>query len=219
MLFFPPLSLCCTGTIRPAHIYDIPMQRVAWNPQGCQDTRSMGLLKISHSLRPSLTSRLSRPLAAAALARPGAGDERHAAGQRWFSGLSALSAFPWHPRVAPLVALRNCQIISTRPGTVAVFPLRVPTQNINSWNILLGQPPVQNQLHVSGTLKLFKDHIVHPAPLFPPGRSQNGQAAAFLQVAGSSKNRLACAGLPGPHPRTGCGRWVEPPGCGPWPGG
>src|SRR3989304_6205287 len=47
----------------------------------------------------------------------------------------------------------------------------------------VGELAVESELHVAGALELLEDHFVHLRPGLHEGRAQDGEAAAFLDVA------------------------------------
>ena len=55
---------------------------------------------------------------------------------------------------------------------------------------LLLQRAVEVQLHVAGAFEFFEDQFVHPAAGFGQRGGENGQAAAFFDVACASKKFL-----------------------------
>ena len=54
----------------------------------------------------------------------------------------------------------------------------------------VGQLAVQVQLHVAGALKLLVNHLIHPAAGIHQASADDGQAAAFFDVAGGPKELL-----------------------------
>ena len=57
-------------------------------------------------------------------------------------------------------------------------------------NPLLGQLPVQHELHVARTLELLVNHVVHTASGVHQSRGQDGQASALPHIAGSAEETL-----------------------------
>ena len=55
---------------------------------------------------------------------------------------------------------------------------------------LIGQLPVQHQLHVARPLELLEDQFVHAAARIDQGRADDGQRAAFLEQPGGGKELL-----------------------------
>src|SRR6185312_15995645 len=57
-------------------------------------------------------------------------------------------------------------------------------------NALLDEPAIEVEFAVAGSLELLEDHLVHAAAGIDEGGGENGQAAAFLDVAGGAKEPL-----------------------------
>ena len=49
---------------------------------------------------------------------------------------------------------------------------------------------IEMQLHISSSLKFFKDHLIHLAASIDQCRRQNGKAAALFAVASRTKELL-----------------------------
>ena len=55
---------------------------------------------------------------------------------------------------------------------------------------LLGDPAIQVHLHVAGALEFLEDHVVHPRAGIDQRRGDDGQAAAFLDIARGAEETL-----------------------------
>ena len=54
-------------------------------------------------------------------------------------------------------------------------------------NSLIGQVPVERQLHVASALELFEDDLIHSAAGVDQAGCQNGEAAAVFDFSGGSE--------------------------------
>src|SRR5690606_22370081 len=57
-------------------------------------------------------------------------------------------------------------------------------------NSPLRQSPIQMHFQVSGPLKLFVNHVIHPGTRLHQRRSQNGETSALFDVSGCSEKSL-----------------------------
>ena len=73
------------------------------------------------------------------------------------------------------VFFRNQQLLLTCAGAL----------NIDGREgALVDQLAVENDFHVAGAFEFFKDHVIHARTGVNQGRRDNGQRAAFFDVAG-----------------------------------
>ena len=124
----------------------------------------------------------------------------------------APSAFPWRPRGGPLVALRNCQIISSSSCDSSSSPSRNAKRQ---WpGKAFGSARRRSRINSMFPVPLnSSDHIVHSTPRFHQGSGDRLPPSRLRQL----QNRLGQQ-RPDPHPGK-CAPLGEPPGYGPWPDG
>ncbi len=79
------------------------------------------------------------------------------------------------------IILRDQEFFLSRPG---------PDQIESRENPAVGNPAIQMELHIAGSLEFFKDDFIHPASRIDQGGGNDGQAAAVLDIPGGTEEPL-----------------------------
>src|SRR3972149_3636599 len=95
-------------------------------------------------------------------------------------GVQGLEHLPQYPYPVELF-LREEQVFLPRAGLVQVYGREYSS---------FSQLPVEDDFHVAGSLELFEYDLVHTASGLDEGGGDDGQATAFLDVPGCSKEPL-----------------------------